>query len=232
MPRRGYNPVKPVYPAKLIIYSPDEMTALGLDAVKIPEYRQRVCRDTTMSRFQGYFGSKPHVLAIIWEDLQKTTNPDARIDALATKRVKYFFLAMHFLWVYPTEIREGGQFDCDEKTGRGWRWYFVGRIRALKKDKIIWPADWSTVDSPFFCYSVDGVHFWINELLHPTMSKNPKLASHKNKKPSLDYEIALSLWESKVVHLNGPHVASKHDITVFREKLKGKHLEGRRVSPI
>ena len=98
----------------------------------------------------------------------------------------------------------------------------------MKKDKIIWPADWSTVDSPFFCYSVDGVHFWINELLHPTMSKNPKLASHKNKKPSLDYEVALSLWESKVVHLNGPHVASKHDITVFREKLKGKTPRGKK----
>ena len=47
------------------------------------------------------------------------------------------------------------------------------------------------------------------------MSKNPKLYSHKFHQAALAYEIALSIRESKVVHINGPFDASIHDKAIF-----------------
>ena len=49
------------------------------------------------------------------------------------------------------------------------------------------------------------------------MSKNPKYYSHKFKQAGLNYEIAISIFESKLVWVNGPFKASEHDIAVFRK---------------
>jgi hypothetical protein len=68
---------------------------------------------------------------------------------------------------------------------------------------------------------VDGVHCRINELVHPTLAKNTKLYSHKFNQAGLDYELALSVRDLGLVWMNGPFVGSKHDVTVFREHLKG-----------
>lgn len=192
--------------------------------------RQRVRRETNLDRFRSAYGSNPVVLARIWEDLQKTTVPEAKISREATKHFDRFLMAFYFLNVYPTEKREAGIFKVDEKTGRKWRWYFVEKIRALKKQKIVWPEEWEDDDAPIFIYSVDGTHCNVNEPKHPTMSKNPKYYSHKNKKPALTYELALSLWEARLVWINGPEKASVHDITVFcsRDGLKEKTPQGKR----
>jgi len=76
---------------------------------------------------------------------------------------------------------------------------------------------------------VDGVHCPINEPQHETLSKNTKFYSHKFKGPALDYEIAIHLYENKVVWVNSPFNALKHDITIFRSALKGKIPKGKLV---
>jgi len=183
-----------------------------------------------LERFKSSYGSLPVVLAHIWEDLQTTTIPEAKINRAATKHFDRCLMAFYFLKVYPTEKREAGIFNVDEKTGRKWRWYFVEKVRALKKQKIVWPEEWEDDDSPIFIYSVDGTHAQVSEPRHPTMSKNPKYYSHKNKKPALTYELALSLWESRLVWINGPMKASVHDLTVFRKRdgLKDKTPVGKK----
>jgi hypothetical protein len=65
---------------------------------------------------------------------------------------------------------------------------------------------------------VDGTHCVTRELKHPTLSKNPKLYSHKTYQPGVDYEIALDLWKDRVVWVRGPFPASEGDITIFREQ--------------
>lgn len=192
--------------------------------------QQSVCRKTNLERFKSSYGSLPVVLAHIWEDLQTTTIPEAKINRAATKHFDRCLMAFYFLKVYPTEKREAGIFNVDEKTGRKWRWYFVEKVRALKKQKIVWPEEWEDDDSPIFIYSVDGTHAQVSEPRHPTMSKNPKYYSHKNKKPALTYELALSLWESRLVWINGPMKASVHDLTVFRKRdgLKDKTPVGKK----
>jgi len=77
--------------------------------------------------------------------------------------------------------------------------------------------------------SVDGVHCRVNEPSNPRYSKNPEFYSHKFKHSALDYEIGLSIFENKVVWINGPFPASMHDITVFRSKLKSMIPDGKKV---
>ena len=56
-----------------------------------------------------------------------------------------------------------------------------------------------------------------------------KCYSHKFEGPALDYEIGISLYENKVVWVNDPFKASKHDITIFRSALKAKIPKGKLV---
>jgi len=219
---RGKSPV--------VHYSPDEILQRGLELAGYDITRQKVCRRTNLQRFKSAYGSSPIILSIIWCDLQTTSNPKCRIDALASKNIDMFFLAFNFLFEYGTEHNEAGQFDCDEKTGRKWKWYFVEKINNLKDEKIVWPAAWKRQGSPTFLYSVDGTHCRISEPMHKSMSKNPKWFSHKDKHPALTYELALSLWEPKLVWISPGEKASVHDITVFRRKngLKSKTPKGKR----
>ena len=67
-----------------------------------------------------------------------------------------------------------------------------------------------------FLYSVDGVHCRINEIIHPTIAKNTKLYSHKFHEAGLGYDLTLLLTGKFLVWMNGPFIASTHDVTIFR----------------
>ena len=91
--------------------------------------------------------------------------------------------------------------------------------------QIAWPDEWTPLNEELhdekhevFLASVDGVHFRTHEFYHPEMSKNPKLYSHKFHQAALAYEIALSLWDNKCVHVNGPFEASIHDKAIFEDE--------------
>jgi hypothetical protein len=94
--------------------------------------------------------------------------------------------------------------------------------------QIVWPELWTTENAnnpnvPCFLLSVDGVHCHIKEPTHPVLSKNPEFYSHKTHKPALNYELGISVYEDKLVWMNGPFPVSQHDINIFRtEGLKDK----------
>jgi hypothetical protein len=95
--------------------------------------------------------------------------------------------------------------------------------------QIIWPEHWNhghpqlhDGETPFFLFTVDGVHCKIHEPKHPYYSKNPEFYSHKFNQAGLTYELGIHVYENKLVWLKGPKPASTHDITVFREELKDK----------
>jgi len=215
---------------KTIIYTPDEIMAMGFELAGFDRHRQKVKRKTNLDRFRGAYGSAPVVVACIWEGLLTTSNPEARIDCKAAKHIDRFLLALHFLKVYPTERREAGIFGVDKTTTWSWHWYFIEKIQALKKEKIVWPEEWTNGgdDIPTFLYSVDGTHCCINEPKHLTESKNPKFYSPKHHKAAVNYEVALSLWEPRVIHLEGPMKAMVHNVTTFRKELKEKTPAGKR----
>jgi len=81
--------------------------------------------------------------------------------------------------------------------------------------QIVWPQHWSTN----FIISVDGVHCKIPEPKHPTLSKDPSFYSHKSNSAGLNYELALSLTEPKLVWLKGPLPAGANpDLGVYQNK--------------
>ena len=78
--------------------------------------------------------------------------------------------------------------------------------------------------------SVDGVHCRIQEPKHPTESKDSTYYSHKFRQSGLDYELGIAAFENKLVWMNGPFKAGRHDITIFRRAgLKDKIPPGHRV---
>lgn len=90
--------------------------------------------------------------------------------------------------------------------------------------QIVWPDSWDEI----YTVTVDGVHTRVNEPKHPTLSKNPKYYSHKFKQAAVDYELAISIFENKLVWMRGPRPAGEPDITVFRQRLKSKIPPGKR----
>ena len=50
--------------------------------------------------------------------------------------------------------------------------------------------------------------------------------SHKINGPALKYEVCTAIANGFIVHISGPHKASKHDVTVFNENLVNKLLPG------
>ena len=89
--------------------------------------------------------------------------------------------------------------------------------------KVSWPTEWTqghpdffATNLPVFLLTVHGIHCLIEEPQHPTKSKDRSDYSHKFKTAGVDYEIGLSVYDNRLVWMNGPMRASRHDITVFR----------------
>ncbi len=78
-----------------------------------------------------------------------------------------------------------------------------------------------------FFLSVDGTHCPIEE----PRPFSTKWSSFKlGGKPGVNYEIGLSIKESKLVWVNGPTAPGEHnDLVVFRQCLKGQLPPGKRV---
>lgn len=216
--------------APLLSLTPDQFLAKGLTLAGYNHDIARTSRAINLRRFRENYGSDPIVISLLWHDLQTTDINDAKIEPASAREpmreVEYFLMTMKFLKMYPTEGQIAGLFHCVEHTAREKIKHYMGKIQALTPQVIYWPEEWDDDDEdfdlPVFLCSVDGVHCQIHEPQHPLWSKNPKYYSHKFNKAALNYEIAISVWENRVVWINGPFPGGKHDITVFKEGLMAK----------
>ena len=85
------------------ILTPSEFLKIGLRLVGFKRRRiQRAQPATNIDRFKSFFGSSPRVIAMLWEDLQKTQINEAQVPP-QDRKIKYFLMAMHHLKRYPTE---------------------------------------------------------------------------------------------------------------------------------
>ena len=225
------HPTKNHNSAKMLRFSASQVLQKGLELYGIELHCQRKsCRASNVRKFKKFYGSTPEVYKQIFHDLQTTEIDKARVDP-EDICLDSFLMAINFLKLYETETVRAAIFDICENTARKWAWFYVKKIQALKKEKIIWPKEWnrSAHDAPIFIISVDGVHCKVYEPKHPLYSKNKACYSHKFKQAGLTYELALSVYLNRLVWMRGPGKASKHDITVFREKLLKKIPPGKRV---
>jgi hypothetical protein len=176
--------------------------------------------------FRTHYGSEPHVYKKIWLDLQVSSNDEARIPPGKLK-LDYFLMSMYFLRLYPTQLELVATFNYCRETIDQWLWYYLEKIQALKDEKIFWPDEWDDdiEDNPFIPHhllTVDGTHCMVMERQTRSLSKDTKYYSHKFAGPGLSYEMALHLYECRIIHIRGPGKGGKNDKTTFREELMGK----------
>ena len=119
-----------------IFYTPDELMTLGLRLINYTEQKlQRANLKTNQKRFKDHFGSTPYVCTLIWEDLQTTEIPEARVEK-KDLNIQHFLMSMHFLKLYPKEYEQELTFNVSEKYGREKTWMWVEKIRGLKAEKL------------------------------------------------------------------------------------------------
>jgi len=148
--------------------------------------------------------------------MQTTDIPEARIEQVKISDLDNFLMTIYWLKCYDTYDVVASRVGRDEDFVRKWVWHYCGKLSALLPDLIYWPEEWNDGDGedlPTFLISVDGTHCRIEEPMHPTWSKNPQYYSHKFKKAALNYEVALSVFENRVVWVNGPFSGATNDIT-------------------
>jgi len=204
------------------------MLRMGLDIAHISRYKQRrLSKPTKCRKFKSHFGVHPLHAAQVWRELLLTTIPAAHLDE-TDKSIFGFFSALNLVKCYATEdVRDdfiGDHMHLNEMRDAAWD--FVMKIGALKGLKIVFPQphEWNTT----FIISVDGTHCLINEPRDPLLRKNKEWHSHKHHKAGLNYEIAVALFRSAIVHAKSGDPASTHDMTVFRMELKQKIPPGKR----
>jgi len=184
-------------------------------------------KDTKL--FKKIYGSSPSVLAVMWYHLlsDDTNNIEA-----SERGFKSFLIAMYFLWAYPknTSILSLA-FGVGVKEVQGEKlWSVVMAIASLKSEVIVWPeARYKAWNAPTYLVTVDGVDFKTWEPKHPTLSQDKKMMSHKFRKAGWKYEIAIDVYESKVVWISGQHRGGKSDWTIYLEGLCKLIPQGKKV---
>ena len=120
------------------IVTPNEVLRIGLVKVGFSIERQAaVCRKENLKRFKSHYGSLPVVYSTIWEDLHTTDIAAAKIGPHGRGwTLDNFFMALHFLKVYPRALQQIGTFGGCVDTAAKWAWNFAGKIAALKGMKV------------------------------------------------------------------------------------------------
>lgn len=213
----------------IFIYTPAQLLRIGLKLLKVDPHKLKTqSYESRMADFKGHYGTQPIVLARMWEDLQtilhaplKATRPE---NLNSGANIKYFLRAAHFLMRYQTEVERKVATGNTQKTVRKWTWFFLEKICELRDHKIVWPDSWSTN----FIISLDGVHCRFPDPKHPTLSKDPSFYSHKSNSAGLAYELALALFEPKLVWLKGPLPAgANNDMSMYQAHLKNLIPDGK-----
>ena len=206
---------------KLVIFSPREMLNEGLLLLGWTQKKiDRVEESTNSIRFRSHFNCNPPVAAQIWEDLQTTKIEGANINEHSTKRkpksLRDFLAAMHFLARHGTENEREPLWKKSKNTLRRDTWVYIDCIRALKAEKIVWPKDFGDL---IWVLTVDGTHLRSHEPGDTDIPKDPAYFSYKHHCAGFNYELALSLTESRLIWMSGPHAAGTYnDTKIFKEK--------------
>jgi hypothetical protein len=121
----------------LWIVTSDHIFKHGLALVGFSATRfEKVSRAANLARFRAHYGSNPIVYAQIWEDLQTTEIPEARIDNVTALDLVFFLMTINFLKCYTTEAQLAATFQVCERTARKWCWTYARKIQALKHQKV------------------------------------------------------------------------------------------------
>jgi hypothetical protein len=215
-----------------MVLSPAGILAKGLHYLRLDHKQQSEANKA--KSFHKHYGSSPLVLATMSHDMTATTIPEAQISdkELCERGFRMFLVAHFFLWTYPKNSSLiASRFDMCDNYLRGepiWKW--IRKIAAMKGLKIRWDPRLDSPESEIFVVTVDGTDFRIWERKHPTMNQDRRQCSKKFNHAAAKYKIAVSVFTSKVVWINGPFQGGLHDMTMMREgNLMNLIVEGKKA---
>lgn len=194
-------------------YTKESIEAIGCeiatkDATKILSQRQ----------FSAMYGRTPDEAYELWE----MCGP----DILPKTYPKHLFWALMFMKLYLTFDAMGILLDTSLPTLQKWIWKWIEAIASRHVDIIHWSRRFRNAPKDVWCYvTVDGTDFSIGE----PVPFDRRWKSHKSKGASVKYEVAISIYSGDIVWIYGPHIGSKHDLSVFRESLVKMLDEGEMV---
>lgn len=204
------------------IFYEEDILKRGLNLLGWTDQRldfKRRTTETNVDQYRGMFGVNPYVTARLCEDLQVTKIEDARVDRKDLNLDKLHW-ALHWLYRYPTETERESTWHKCANTVRDACWFYVAKIRALKHEKIVWPArrgHWKKDDK--WVMTVDGTHLQILEPGDADVPKDPGYFSFKHHAAGFNYEVGIDLFESRCIWLSGPWKAGVYnDRKMFKEK--------------
>jgi hypothetical protein len=180
-----------------------------------------------INRFRQAYGLGPNAILLVYLDIQSRE----LLGELAVDKanIKDMLMALSWLKNYPMEHNHAGKWNLSENTARKRTWRYLKSFQKLKDHKVKWvcPDPANPPDEVFIC-SVDGIHCQISEI---RTKPDKNLCSYKNKRPGVVYELAIAVYDSKLVWINGPFLAGTSDLDVFRmpDGLKSKIPKGKRV---
>ena len=207
-----------------------EVLSIGLKCVGFGEtVIARVKKEGLIKRFRAHYGSSPLDVAEIWYDIchHATLKPQDK----TMRGFKKYLHAHYWLWTRPkNRFISMSHFKLSEKEVSGQvLWYWIGLIARLKTRKIIWHEGLDKPNGPRIIISVDGTDFKIWEPSKGQFNRDPSWCSSKMKASAVRYELALDIWSSKLVWINGPFKSgSFNDIRIFKGKLMQKIKDGKR----
>ena len=213
------------------ILTASEVLARGLLFVGFERVTQQdMTHKRLLEEFRAHYGGLPIDFSQMWYDLQTTTVPGVALTENEKKfdSFKMFMAANYFLWSHPKNARIlASRFKLNVRqihSDKFWKWIY--KMSALTEHKVKWDPRFGDDNYAMFIVSVDGVDFDVWEKPSERYNIDKGLMSHKSRHGALRYLIALSLWESKCVFIDGPARAGDiPDIALFRQNLKQKMLE-------
>lgn len=193
----------------------------------------KLSKNAWVKRFKAHFGSGPLDLAEQWYDLcQGSCNIKLPKEDKSERGFRCFLHAHYWLFTKPkNRFISMSNFGLTEKEVSGKTlWCWIARIAALKEKKIVWHKDLDKRNGPKIILSVDGVDFKTWEPSSSHFNRDPSWCSSKMKASAYRYELAIDVWSSKLVWINGPFKAgSNNDLKIFKSKLMGKIPKGKKV---
>jgi hypothetical protein len=122
------------------ILTGDEILERGLALVQKNRSRaDNRRRSARIATFNAHFGSYPHVCAILWEKLQRTNIPAAKIEVTRgnfESMLKYFLMAQFYLRNYPVEEVGASLFGVSPPTFREQVDSILCNIQALMEEMV------------------------------------------------------------------------------------------------
>jgi len=179
--------------------TPSQWLETGLNFTVKPSKKQRAHwrLEKEIDEFKSAYGPHPCILGTIWLDLQSDEVPEEhRLINPTINDVKYFLLTARWLRKYETwsDLAKLGGVGLRRLSEKVKKW--VLRLAALKELVVVWPTTFNTR----FIVSIDGTHCHVNEPRDPDCRRNKKNYSHKFHKAGVNYEIGVSIFESRVIH--------------------------------